>query len=56
VFVSGCIPLDPITKEVVPGDVLAQTKQALKNLKNVVEASGSSVDKIVKTTVFIKDM
>ncbi|KAH7101448.1 Endoribonuclease L-PSP/chorismate mutase-like protein [Auriculariales sp. MPI-PUGE-AT-0066] len=56
VFISGCIPLDPATKDIVPGDVVAQTKQALKNLKAVVEASGSSVDKIVKTLVFVKDM
>ncbi|EJD54364.1 translation initiation inhibitor [Auricularia subglabra TFB-10046 SS5] len=56
VFLSGCIPLDPATKEIVPGDVTAQTKQALANLKAVVEASGSSVNKIVKTTVFVKDM
>lgn len=48
--------MDPATKDLVPGDVVAQVKQALKNLKAVVESSGSSVDKIVKTTVFVKDM
>ncbi|KZV84219.1 YjgF-like protein [Exidia glandulosa HHB12029] len=56
IFVSGCLAIDPATKELVPGDVVAQVKQALKNLKAVVEASGSSVDKIAKTTVFVKDM
>ena len=51
VFVSGCIPLDPKTAEIVSGGIEAQAKQALKNLRAVVEASGSTVDKVVKTTV-----
>jgi reactive intermediate/imine deaminase len=51
VFASGCIPLDPSTMQIVPGGIEEQTKQALKNLKAVVEASGSSIDKVVKTTV-----
>lgn len=51
VFISGCIPLDPATKQVVPGEVEEQAKQALANLKAVVEASGSSTDKVAKTTV-----
>ncbi|EGG01276.1 uncharacterized protein MELLADRAFT_111078 [Melampsora larici-populina 98AG31] len=58
VFISGCIPLDPSTMSVVGsnGDVAAQTEQCLKNLKAVLAASGSSVESVVKTTVFIKDM
>ncbi len=53
VFCSGCIPLDPATMQVVEGGVEKQTEQALKNLKAVVEASGSELGKVVKTTVRI---
>jgi reactive intermediate/imine deaminase len=56
VFASGCLGFDPKTGAFVDGGVEAQTRQALQNLKNVVEASGSEVGKIVKTTVFLKDM
>ncbi|KAN0109287.1 Endoribonuclease L-PSP/chorismate mutase-like protein [Russula decolorans] len=56
VFVSGCLGLDPKTGNFVEGGVEAQTRQALRNLKGIVEASGSQVGKIVKTTVFVKDM
>ncbi|KAM0790283.1 hypothetical protein ACM66B_005585 [Microbotryomycetes sp. NB124-2] len=52
VFVSGCVPLVPETMKVIEGDVQDQTRQALKNLTAVVEASGSSLDKVVKTTSF----
>ncbi|PFH49829.1 hypothetical protein AMATHDRAFT_4589 [Amanita thiersii Skay4041] len=55
-FCSGCVPLDPATMRVVEGGVEAQTEQALKNLKAVVEAGGSTLGKVVKTTVFLKDM
>ena len=50
-FCSGCVPLDPSTMEIVSGGVEAQTEQALKNLKAVVEAGGSELGKVVKTTV-----
>ncbi|KAG8830227.1 hypothetical protein FRB91_002686 [Serendipita sp. 411] len=56
VFVSGCIPLEPTSMEIVPGEITEQTKQVFKNLTAVVEASGSSLDKVVKTTVFLKSM
>jgi len=56
VFVSGCIPIDPSTQQVVSGGIEEQTKQALKNLKAVVEASGSELGKVAKTTVFLKSM
>jgi len=55
-FCSGCIPLDPATMDVVNGGVVEQTEQALKNLKAVVEAGGSELGKVVKTTVFLKSM
>ena len=55
-FTSGVIPIDPETNTLVQGDVEAQARQAIGNLKNLIEASGSSMDKVVKTTVFIKDM
>jgi len=55
-FCSGCIPLDPSTKEIVSGGIEAQTEQVLKNLKAVVEAGGSELGKVVKTTVFLKSM
>lgn len=51
VFVSGCIPLVPSTMQIVEGGIEEQTKQALTNLKAVLEASSSSVGKVVKTTV-----
>ncbi|KAJ3821024.1 translation initiation inhibitor [Lentinula raphanica] len=54
-FVSGCIPLDPATGEIVEG-IEKQTSQALKNLTAVVTAGGSEIGKVVKTTVFLKDM
>lgn len=56
VFVSGQIPLDPTSGQLVSGGIEAQTHQVLKNLKAVVEAAGSSLDKVAKTTIFLKDM
>lgn len=56
VYTSGVIPVDPATGAVVEGGVEAQVNQAFKNLCNLVEASGSQVSNIVKTTVFIKEM
>ncbi len=55
-FTSGVIPVDPATGNVVEGDAAKQAAQALDNLKNLVEAAGSSMDQVIKTTVFIKDM
>jgi len=56
VFVSGQIPIDPKTGEFVAGGVAEQTKQVLKNLAAVLEAAGSGLDRVVKTTVFLADM
>ena len=55
-FVSGQIPTNPETGEFVAGGIAEQTEQVLKNLKAVLEASGSSLDQVVKTTVFLADM
>lgn len=56
VFASGQIPIDPATGEFVPGGIQEQTRQVLKNLTAVLEAAGSSLDRVVKTTVFLLDM
>ena len=56
VFVSGQIGLDPDTGEFVKGGIVEQSRQALLNVKNVLEAAGSGLDKAVKTTVFLKDI
>ena len=56
VFLSGQIPLDPKTQQVVEGDAAVQTERVLENLKAVVEAAGSSIQRVVKTTVFLADM
>ena len=53
VFVSGLPPLDQKTGELVRGDIVRQTEQVLENVKAALEAAGSSLDKVVKTTVFI---
>lgn len=56
IFLSGQIPFDPATGQLVEGDVARQTERVLQNLKAIVEAGGSSLEKAVKTTVFLKDM
>ncbi|KZS93042.1 YjgF-like protein [Sistotremastrum niveocremeum HHB9708] len=56
VFVSGCVGMDPKTGSIVEGGIEAEAKQALINLREIVKSSGSSIDKVVKTTVFMKNM
>ncbi len=56
VYCSGQGGIDPKTRKVVEGGVQAQTTQVLTNLRAVLEAAGSSLDKVVKTTVFLKSM
>jgi len=55
-FCSGQIALDPVTQEIISGGVQEQTHRVLDNLKEVLEAAGSSLEKVVKASVFVKDM
>lgn len=56
VFVSGQIPIDPATGDIVNGDIKVQTRQVLTHLQSVLEAAGTSMANVVKTTVFITNM
>lgn len=56
VYVSGCLGLDKDTNTLVQGGAAAEMIQALENLKAILEAAGSSLDKVVKTTVFVEDL
>ncbi|HXT87112.1 MAG TPA: RidA family protein [Verrucomicrobiae bacterium] len=56
IFISGQVAFDPSTGNLLEGDIAAQTDRVMKNLKAIVEAAGSTLDKVVKTTVFLKDM
>lgn len=56
VFVSGQIPIDPATDDLLVGDIGQQTGRVLENLKAILEAAGSSLDKAVKVSVFLRDM
>ncbi|MDF3000115.1 MAG: RidA family protein [Bacillota bacterium] len=55
-FTSGQVPLDPETGAIVGTTIEEQTEQVLKNVKAILEEAGSSLEKVLKTTVFIKDM
>lgn len=55
-FVSGQMPVDPISNAVVEGGIEAQTKQVLENIKAILASEGLTVDSVVKTTVFLKDL
>ena len=56
VFTAGQIPLDPTTQQVVEGGIAEQTTRVLENLKAVLEAAGSSLDRVVKATVFLQSL
>ncbi len=56
VFCSGQIPMNPETGELVSGSITEQTKQSLANVKGIIEAAGSSMDRVMKVTVFLKNM
>ena len=55
-FCSGQIPLDPATGQLVDGDITAQTRQALLNVRAILAAAGATFDDVVKTTVYLADM
>src|SRR3981081_2621258 len=55
-YLSGQIPLDPTTGELVEGDIEVQTERVLQNLTAVLEAAGSSLEKVLKTTVYLKNI
>lgn len=56
IFTSGVVPLDPATGAVVEGDIRAQATRVFDSMKALLEAAGSDLEQVVKTTVFIKDM
>ena len=55
-FISGQIPVDPKSGELVEGDIRAQTHQVLKNIKAIVEAAGGTLNNVIKVTVYLDDM
>ncbi len=55
-YLSGQIPLDPATNQLVDGDIAAQTDRVLQNLQALLEACGASMESVLKTTVYLKDM
>lgn len=56
IFVSGQIPIDPATGQVVEGDVADQTQRVLENLAAILEAGGASLGQVLKTTVYLRDL
>ena len=56
IFVSGQVAIDPATQQVIAGNVAQQTDRVLKNLAAILSAAGSSLEKVVRSTVFLKDM
>ena len=56
VFVSGQIPLDPATGQLVGGDIREQARQSLRNIEQILAAAGSSMGRVVKATVFLREM
>lgn len=55
-FCSGQIPLDPVTNELISGGVEQQTQRVMENLQEVLESAGSSLEKVVKATIYVTDM
>ncbi|HKR06420.1 MAG TPA: RidA family protein [Bacteroidia bacterium] len=55
-FTSGMVGIDPKTNELVAGDIKAETRQAMLNLKSILETAGASMSNIVKATIFLKDL
>ncbi|MAU16747.1 MAG: reactive intermediate/imine deaminase [Muricauda sp.] len=55
-YISGQIPIDPATGNLVEGDIKAETKQSMENLKAILEEAGMTFEHVIKTSIFIKDM
>jgi 2-iminobutanoate/2-iminopropanoate deaminase len=56
VFTSGQVAIDPATQQVISGDISVQTDRVLKNLESILQASGSGLEKVLRCTVFLKNM
>lgn len=56
VYTAGQIPIDPKTNELISGGVGTETRQVMENLKSILEAAGSGLDKVIKTTIFLSSM
>ena len=56
IFTAGQIPLDPVTGQLVQGDIKEQTRRVLENLRGILEEAGSNLDKALKVTIYLKDM
>ena len=56
IFVSGQIPIEPESGKILKGNIKGQTKQVLKNLNNILAAGGSSLDNVLRTTIFLTDL
>lgn len=56
IFLSGQIAINPVTNDFVNGDISSQTKQVIENIKAILESTGSSLDNVLKTTIYITDM
>ncbi len=56
IFISGQIPIDPATGDLVDGDIRQQTRQVLENIKHILESQGLTLDQVVKTTIFLRNM
>jgi reactive intermediate/imine deaminase len=56
IYVAGQIPVDPATNQIVVGDAAAQARRVFENIKAIVEAAGSSMERVVKTTIFLADV
>jgi 2-iminobutanoate/2-iminopropanoate deaminase len=56
IFTAGQIPIDPLTQQLVAGGIAEQTTRVMENLKAILEEAGSSLDRVIKTTVFLKDL
>ncbi|MGE3271381.1 MAG: Rid family detoxifying hydrolase [Chloroflexota bacterium] len=56
IYVAGQMPIDPATNQIIDGDATAQARQVFSNIKAIVEAAGSSMERVVKTTIFLTDV